>query len=705
VSARERVGATSTALRAGAICGALFWGGAAALLVLTFAGVADWIGDLPRNVRSLALPVGLVAGMIATAAALWRWRRVGSREAVALWIEERVPALHYALVTALEPRSPESQAALEQQVARASWRRPIARALARAVVPPVALVLALLALAAVLPAGIVARITTPEVGDALDHPPALGATPAARVGSRLAPLVAIVTPPVYSGLRARTIEDPARIMGLAASSVRIEGRGEPVGLEARLAGTPLEVTGGGVKGAALHGERRWRVIFAMPPRPTALRLREGSRGSEGGGTERIIVLDPRVDSAPRVTLAAPTRDTVVRAAVGTLPLVAHASDDFGLTAMWLEYIVSSGEGETFAFRSGVVHRRALSDARAASLDVPLHLDSLKLGPGDIVHVRAVAVDGNTATGPDTGVSETRAIRVARAREYDSVAVGAAPPPDVGQSALSERMLIDLAVALERRRPALAREVLVAESHRISADQARLRRRVGDIIFARLGGESGVEESADTARGTALSPEALLEAADRATGATAHALDFEGDETPVVAINRPLLEAYNAMWEANRALDVGEPGAAISHMRAALDAIERARSAERFYLRGKPAAVVVDLAKVRLAGSIADADARPRAPRPVAGRTGARHAARFDAALALLRANPAAAMDSLVMLRVDALDGAPTLAAALGPAIDALRAGRDATPALVRARRAVQAPPDVRARVGAWGDAW
>ena len=204
----------------------------------------------------------------------------------------------------------------------------------------------------------------------------------------------------------------------------------------------------------------------------------------------------------------------------------------------------------------------------------------------------------------------------------------------------------------------------------------------------------------------MTPEELLKAADEATSSEgAQALDFEGDETPVVAVNRPLLEAYNAMWDAGRELEIGEPGAALPHMRAALAAVMRAREAERVYLRGRAGVVVVDLAKVRLAGDIDSASAAGRAPRTRLSETAARQASRFDAALALLRGNPAAAIDSLSLLRVDALGESPAFASALGAAVDSLRGGNDATAALARARRVVAGMPLVRAGASEWGGAW
>jgi hypothetical protein len=202
----------------------------------------------------------------------------------------------------------------------------------------------------------------------------------------------------------------------------------------------------------------------------------------------------------------------------------------------------------------------------------------------------------------------------------------------------------------------------------------------------------------------MTPEQLLAAANAATQAAAGATDFGGDETPVVAVNRPLLEAYNAMWDASRALEVGEPGKALPPMRLALAAIQRARNAERLYLRGKTPTVIVDIGKVRLAGKRDDATSSARAPRAQLDSTAERRGERFDAAVDALAANPAVAIDSLLALRVDALESAPALAAALGPAIDSLRAGRDATNALVRARR-IAAGVTVARIESAWGVAW
>ncbi len=48
--------------------------------------------------------------------ALWRSHRAWSRDAVALWLEERAPSMRYALVTVVEQPAVTSAAELERAV-------------------------------------------------------------------------------------------------------------------------------------------------------------------------------------------------------------------------------------------------------------------------------------------------------------------------------------------------------------------------------------------------------------------------------------------------------------------------------------------------------------------------------------------------------------------------------------------------------------
>jgi hypothetical protein len=281
-------------------------------------------------------------------------------------------------------------------------------------------------------------------------------------------------------------------------------------------------------------------------------------------------------------------------------------------------------------------------------------------------------------------------------------VEAAAPPEADRSVLSQRMLINLTEALQAKRLRLSRAELSAESQRLARDQARLRRTVGDIIFTRLGGETSAEHAhdANAQDEKPLSKEELLKAAEAATGKGTEAIDFDKDETPVVAVNRPLLEAYNAMWDAGRELGVAAPDRALPHMYLALSAIQRARAAERLYLRGKAPLVVVDVARVRLQGSERGASSgRTRGAFADSADLVARR--RFVLATAALSERPGAAIDSLLVLRLALLGRRPAAAAALDVAIAVLRAGRDATADLARARRALDAGFAVADSIASW----
>ncbi|MBI4500302.1 MAG: hypothetical protein HY700_03985 [Gemmatimonadetes bacterium] len=644
--------------------------------VVLAAALLDAVLELPSWWRRiLAAMAGVGAATTALRLILLAWRS-RSDESLALWIEAHHP-LDYLLVTAADPRcagNPELEKALaarefEPAVSRAAWRGVRRPAIAAALIGVATMVL--------LPAPRLARVVRPRAGDVLN-------LPARTFSSRTRPLVVRYTAPAYAGGEAVTFEDPTSIRGLEGGSLEVRGPGNPDGLVVAMGDTLFQ---------ASKDESRWQVRLGMPPSPAVLRIRDGP-------VERLLGLEPVRDTIPAVRLVAPDRDSVVRVASGRIRLAALASDDRGLARGWFELIVSSGTGELFRFRTSAIGRRSLG-GRSDSLSAILRLDSLQLQPGDILHLRAVATD----LGPGyrgLGSSETRTIRVSRPGEADTAAVVLMPPLPGDTAALSERLLIQLAEALEARRSRLARPVLVRESQDIGRDQANLRKQVADIVFTRLStdveGEHAHRAQADTA--SDLTPGELLRQAEEATAPDSEEqLDFQREETPVVAINRPLLEAYNAMWDASRELDIGEPGRALPHMRAALEAIQRARAAERVYLRGRAVPAVVDVNRVRLSGKREDLRPVARAPGPAG--LWEQRLRRFVAAISLIPADVPAARDSLLVLRLELLPDAPAVAASLGEAIAALRGGRNPLPPLASARAALAGEPSLRRGLGGW----
>ena len=115
----------------------------------------------------------------------------------------------------------------------------------------------------------------------------------------------------------------------------------------------------------------------------------------------------------------------------------------------------------------------------------------------MLHLRAVVARSQRCDRAGVGTSDTRTLRIARADEYDSVDVDPAPPPEARKTRLSQRMLLMMAQALEAKRPKISHGALVGESRSIAVDQTRLRKRVGDIVFTRLGENAGEEGDAVT----------------------------------------------------------------------------------------------------------------------------------------------------------------------------------------------------------------
>lgn len=668
----------------------LLWAALGAACALGAVLALDVLLGLGVEARTRLTPAPWLAGLVILA---WHvagplreaWRATDQQ--VALWFERRLPVLRYALVTQAELGAAHALPELERDVASAPLEAEVGAAARAALVRPALTLALLLALMLMLPAGAVGRVVAPAAGDALDRP---GSGTRGTVDP-LATIVVRVQPPAYSGLSASAVDDPATVAALIGSRITIEGRGRDV--RGTIADRVLPATA---------GDDRWRLTVPMPQRATAVTL-------AGGARERVLVLEPIPDSVPVVRLELPARDSVFREATGTLVLGAALQDDLGLADGAFELIISAGGGELYSFRTVRAGARSFAaDVRTGALEASLRLDTLGLKAGDMIHLRAVARDRNDVTGPGRGASETRTLRIARADEYDSVSVEALPPTEPEKGVLSQRMILLQTQELVAKVPRLSNAEVARESRIIAVDQTKLRKRVGEVVFMRLGEEDAGEHAHFAGDGHehgaegVLDPDAILAAAERAANAgAATLLDSHGDEAPVVAINRPLLEAYNHMWRASTELETANPAAAIPWMERAITALQAARAAERIYLRGRPPRVVVDLARVRLSGKD-EAEPTARTPRAAVDPIRAQRLARFDAALSVVQAAPAAAADSMLVIRVTLPPEERSAALALDAAAVALRRGGDVTVPLAAARRALVDEPPRRAPLTPWG---
>jgi hypothetical protein len=654
MTAATRVARTQSQLRVVAVVSALLWTGAALLAALAIELVIgrwaqgsiaqDWDWDV-------ALAVAVLAGLWV----LWRARFVLSRRRVALWMEERAPSLQYALITASDPLVSGDISLLEIEIERSNidiFVRP-------AVLTPI--IYSGVALSVM--AGAFAAALTLASGRATVAPRdgPVGVAAKIPIPNRLLELTVRVTPPAYVGGKAMTIDDPSGVAALIGSGVALVGTGRPDGIEARIGDHAVRITGAGAE---------WEAAFRMPSVATTVSLTDRSYS-------RVIAIIPVVDHPPVVVMLQPTRDTVWRhVPSGSIAFMARATDDIGLVDGHFEYTVTTGSGEIFKSRTLSLAAARFGGAKSGDLRASLNLTQLGLTEGSILSVRAVVSDDNGVTGPATATSDTRTFRLARADEYDSLAVQGAPPPPTEQSLLTERMLIISAESLLKKRPSLAHPKYLSSAGQIGADQADIRRKVYGILYEQdeAGGKTGVEGD-----------------------------DEEVD--PQLVLNRNLKEAYDAMWDAERSLNIGEINLALPYMSRASRALDRARLADRFYMRGRPPRIVVNIEKVRLTGKEKGVSNAVIAPRTRADSTLARLDAAFDAAMTLARTDPSRFTDALIRLRAEASPVSSPLAAALGDAVDARRAGKDMTPALVRVRRMLVGAPRRGNPSLLWSGSW
>jgi hypothetical protein len=687
-------------LRALEVGRVVLWALIAIALFLALGAIARLTIGAPTvtTVWSIAVMLGAITFAL-------RWRTVQpnrvQRTDAALWAERQAPALQYVLVTLAEQPKADNNNPQQQALARFASSTLLFSASAAALRER-RISLISRALLAFIAVAISAwpwpiRPVSAHSNAAAARSPQTGAAVPGRVTAS-----ATLLPPAYVSRAPSQLAFGETVSALAGSVLRIDVDGAIGNATLVLQEASDSGTSAAREVRVLPTATGWRGVIRVGTAPLALRLKDPVG-------ERWLLLMPVVDSIPVATLSTPDADTVVLDTTARIRVAGVVHDDIALRDARVEYIISSGGGEQFTFRSGALAQRSGSLGRDLPVTVTLDIATLALKPGDVMHVRITAHDGNTLTGPSLGSSETRTIRIPRADERDSVAIDQLPPTPVDKSVLSQRQLLIYTERLVARMPRIDRPTMLAESQRIGADQARLRKQVSDIVFARLGdnptGEhahfpgDGHNHSAEELSAQAT-PEDVLKAADRATGGAGSLLDSHGDETPVVAVNRPLLEAYNAMWDATRALQGGVPRDALDPMRRALAAIQRARSAERIYLRGAPPAAIIDIAKIRMIGTDS-ANAEFRRAVNALPAPERRLAERLLRGMSQLAARNAGALDSLRLLRLDALATAPTLASAIGDAITAVEQRRDATSALLRARRMALAPWNRTGGVSLW----
>lgn len=634
---------------------ALLWGGMLAGGLVLLVALTDLVVAVPFGARRWAVPLAIVAAVAAAAIVLWLGRHARRLGRVALYLEERVPALKYNLITAIEPAGAPSASGindLERAIARAGPGRVLRPMATKALGIPLAMMSAALATLILLPAGTLERVLDPQPGDILNRP-----TTRAPLGNRLTPLVVRIDPPRYARQSARTIDDPESVNALVGSRIDIRGRGASADIPDRISAVlGVEAEGGRNNVTVATSGDTWNLALRMPQKPTAVRLNDRSY-------DRLLILDPVIDEPPEVTLVSPARDTILPLGRGRLVLAAKLEDDIGLARAEFEVMHTSGGGERFQTRRSVIGGVGLAGRRSATAQAVLSLDQMQLKPGDVLHIRAVTWDENDVTGPGRGESETRTIRILDPRQQMRVEINPARAAAIDTSILSQRMLILRAETLLVEKTVLPPDTFTSRSLQLGVRQGQLRGRVESIVFE-LENVQGV--------------------------------GFVG-ATPSSKILR---EAALKMQEAQTELSIVQVDVALPHMRAALKLLERVRDANRYWLRGLLTSPPIDVEKIRLTGtdraSVGGRDPRRRADDPRVELL-----ARFDRAMPLVERGEPAGRDSLRLIRVTALTDAKDVAASLGEALDAMNGGRDPKSALVQARRRLERRTESGGALSSW----
>jgi hypothetical protein len=617
---------------------AILGAGAVMLAIAAVLLAIDLLLVLGPEARRVLRWTPLVVFLGVALAALRRASEALRPRTLVMLVEKRWPELQHLLPTVLSTAGSGALANVLGRRAEAELARISPRGVVRWQLRPLALRLAVatvcivvaLAVSAGGPAEALARWLYPASAVAWSGPgrAGFGGSPADASAPRFERVSVQVTPPRYSGLHSFEVSADEPIELLPGSTVRMQWQSPRETNDIRVV-----VTGGPTLQPRLEG-RSGTVQWTFAATDRAVTLEGVGRATTDVIARKVIPLRALPDRAPVVDLVEPGSDLVLAAPRGVVAVVARAIDDFGVADFELAWVRSRGSGESFQYEEFTTSWTELTGSSRERIGrLSIDLASLGLQPGDAIHLRAVARDAPGAGG--TGISRTRVLRIAREDETDLVNTVIGFPLE-GEEApvLSQRMIIVLTEKLLAT-ASLSPDELREEAEHIAHEQARLRQRVGDQIYIRATGgmqdvdlEFGAEEVVDAAHdhrsdAAAGAPplileerqareRALLEAASRATGqGTLEEVSHMHDESMILAVNRRLMDVYDAMWSAERELRLMQPRDALPHENRALDLLQALRQADRVFSRAPQRAPPVDVGAARGTGRLVDAEPAAR----------------------------------------------------------------------------------------------
>lgn len=395
-----------------------------------------------------------------------------------------------------------------------------------------------------------------RIAPGLVPPPGSTVVPAAP-----SPLQVAVTlePPAYTGRAATTVVDPPHIEALEGTTLRMV-------VDARAARATAEHDG---VTQALGRDANGRFV----QRVELTRTGYVSIATDSGG-RRVIPIVVSPDVLPGVRVTAPGRDLIFADADQRVAFEVHATDDFGLRSLSLQYTTVSGSGEQFEFREGeiplVILRPSDRDWRG---NAARSLAALSLKDGDMLVYRAVASDARPGGG--TASSDAFFIEISKL----GVAAGDAftLPEEETRYALSQQMLIIKTERLNKKRPTMTPADVNDEALNLAVEQRMIR---AELVFM-LGGEVEDEE-VEAAQSSELQEGRLQNRGQR-----------------------DLRAATIAMSQAEKLLTGADTSHALTAERAAVAALQRAFSRDRYILRALATRTELDPQR-RLTGNTSQA---------------------------------------------------------------------------------------------------
>jgi hypothetical protein len=375
-----------------------------------------------------------------------------------------------------------------------------------------------------------------------------------------------IQPPAYTGLEETRAVDPEQLQVIEGSTIALS-------IDSSAARVSVEHDG------------RTRMLARGADGRFGDRLQATKTGyllvTAGEGARRMMPMVVSPDALPAVRLTAPGRDLVYSGGNPRIVFDARATDDFGLRSLALRYTKVTGSGENFDFQEGEIPLTVRPDsARDWTGSASRSLAELNLKDGDMLVYRAEATDARPGGGSAT--SDAFFIEISKL----GVAAGDAftLPQEKTKYALSQQMLIVKTGRLHQRRSSLQPDEFAGQALNLAVEQRMIR---AEFVFM-LGGEVDDEEVE----------------AEQSVELQAGRLQNRGQ--------RDLRAATVAMSQAQKLLTGANTADALRAERAAVTALQRAFSRDRYILRALATRSQLDATR-RLTGNLSGAATWRRVP--------------------------------------------------------------------------------------------